>query len=578
LFRSYGGGYGGGSSYGGGYGGGSSYGGGGGYGSKGGSSDYGSKSSERPREPDTSDDYIRATFGDNSDKLAADGVMPETEEDLFKNITTGINFAKYQDIPVSITGNDAPQPIVSFDTAGLADLVVANIKRANYKDPTPVQKYSIPAGLAGRDLMACAQTGSGKTAAFLLPAITKILHNPPAPERGRGKAFPSFLVLAPTRELAIQIHKEALKFAYATFIRCTVVYGGATFGFQAREVERGVDILVGTPGRLLDMIDRGKVSLSRVKYLCFDEADRMLDMGFEKQIRTIVEQRDMPRTSDRHTIMFSATFPKDIRQLASDFLKDYLFLKIGRVGATTEFVSQHIKFVTDQDKRDQIIKEIRETPGKTLVFAETKRLTDTLARFLYSKGFAATGIHGDRTQREREAALEAFKLGRITILVATDVASRGLDIPQVTHVINYDIPGSIDAYVHRIGRTGRAGNVGKATSFFNDGNKAIARDLVKALEGAKQVVPQFLFEAAADSGYNKYKGGAMRGNKRYGSRSEPYGSGRGGGYGSGRGRGGGGSSYGGSSSYGSSSGGGASSYGNPSARVTSSSGGNADWW
>jgi len=265
------------------------------------------------------------TFGPESTKLAADGALPSSEAEIFKNITPGINFSKYQDIPVSCTGTNVPNPVASFDNAGIHDHVLDNIRCADYKDPTPVQKYSISAGLAGRDLMACAQTGSGKTAAFLIPVITRILKEPNI-ERVRGgyKAFPTFLVLAPTRELAIQIHKEALKFSYSTYLRCVVVYGGAAFGSQAREVERGVDILVGTPGRLLDMIDRGKISLSKVRYLCFDEADRMLDMGFEKQIRAIVEQRDMPGIRGRQTTMFSATFPKDIRQLAADFFKRLL--------------------------------------------------------------------------------------------------------------------------------------------------------------------------------------------------------------------------------------------------------------
>jgi len=305
---------------------------------------------------------------------------------------------------------------------------------------------------------------------------------------------------------------------------------------QARELERGCDVLVGTPGRLLDMIDRGKVSLARVKFLVLDEADRMLDMGFEKDIRKIVEQRDCPRA--RQTMMFSATFPKDIRQLANDFLNDSLFLKVGRVGSTVDSIKQVAKFVLPQNKNAEVIKDLRETPGRTLVFAETKRDTDALARFLYSKGFDATGIHGDRCQREREAALRAFKSGKIRILVATDVAARGLDIDDVTHVINYDLPVAIDSYVHRIGRTGRCGNVGKATAYFDSSNKGIAKSVVKLLTETKQEIPDWLQKMAAEA-RSSGGGGAMR---------------RGGGS---YGRGGGGGAYGGSGGFGSRNGGGA---------------------
>jgi ATP-dependent RNA helicase DDX3X len=287
----------------------------------------------------------------------------------------------------------------------------------------------------------------------------------------------------------------------------------------------------------LDMIDRQKVSLAKVRFLVLDEADRMLDMGFEKDIRKIVEQRDCPRT--RQTMMFSATFPKDIRQLANDFLNDSLFLKVGRVGSTTESIQQIVKFVNPTDKNAEVLKDLRETPGRTLVFAETKRDTDALARFLYSKGFEATGIHGDRCQREREAALRAFKSGKIRVLVATDVAARGLDIDDVAHVINYDLPVGIDSYVHRIGRTGRCGNLGKATGYFDNSNKGIAKGVVKLMTESKQQIPDWLMKLAIES---KGSGGAMR----------RGGFGRGGGHGrSGGNTGGNGGGYGGSKGYGS---------------------------
>jgi len=280
------------------------------------------------------------------------------------------------------------------------------------------------------------------------------------------------------------------------------------------------------------LIERGRVSLSLTRYLVLDEADRMLDMGFEPQIRRIVEQEDMPGVNDRQTLMFSATFPKEIRQLAADFLRDYLFLKVGRVGSTTESITQGFKYLKSFEKQQELVKELRETPGKTLVFSETKRDTDALARYLYSQGFAATGIHGDRAQREREAALRSFKVGKIQVLVATDVAARGLDIDDVVHVINYDLPANIDSYVHRIGRTGRAGNLGKATSFYTDENKGLSKALVKVLKESNQLIPDWLERAALEQKGGKSGGGGpiRRGFGGGHGRYNPYGSGTGSGY------------------------------------------------
>jgi len=456
-------------------------------------------------------------------------------------MNTGINFEKFRDIPVSVVGNGAPQAVLDFNHLKLCGPLTDNIRRAGYTTPTPVQQHAIPICLDGRDLMASAQTGSGKTAAFLIPMIEKIYARGATNRRG-FKAFPSALILAPTRELASQIHAEALKFCFRASVSTTVVYGGASMAVQSRELERGCDILVGTPGRLVDMIDRGKVSLSEIRFLVLDEADRMLDMGFEKSIRQIVEQRDMPPNKHRQTMMFSATFPKDIRQLAADFLNDYLFLKVGRVGSTTESITQVIKWVEPNAKVAEVIKDLRAVDGRTLIFAETKRDTDSLARELFSQGFRATGIHGDRCQREREAALRAFKSGKIQVLVATDVAARGLDIDDVTHVINYDMPASIDSYTHRIGRTGRCGNTGRATAYFNTANKGLAKAVVKLMTEAKQEVPPWLHQLALENA------GSKRGGRGFGGGRS------GGGFGGGFGGGGGRSGYGNSGGFGGNSG------------------------
>ncbi|KAK3945131.1 P-loop containing nucleoside triphosphate hydrolase protein [Diplogelasinospora grovesii] len=460
---------------------------------------------------------------------------PRLERELFgtpddpSKQHTGINFEKYDDIPVEASGHDVPEPTLAFTNPPLDNHLIQNIGLARYTIPTPVQKYSIPIVMGGRDLMACAQTGSGKTGGFLFPILSQAFIKGPSPVPGgqagnfgrQRKAYPTSLILAPTRELVSQIYDESRKFAYRSWVRPCVVYGGADIGSQLRQIERGCDLLVATPGRLVDLIERGRISLCNIKYLVLDEADRMLDMGFEPQIRRIVEGEDMPGVQDRQTLMFSATFPRDIQMLARDFLKDYVFLSVGRVGSTSENITQKVEYVEDVDKRSVLL-DILHTHGAglTLIFVETKRMADSLSDFLINQNFPATSIHGDRTQRERERALEMFRNGRCPILVATAVAARGLDIPNVTHVINYDLPTDIDDYVHRIGRTGRAGNTGLSTAFFNRGNRGVVRELLDLLKEANQEVPAFLETIARESSFG---GGGGRG--------------RGGGGGRGRGRG-----------------------------------------
>jgi len=345
----------------------------------------------------------------------------------------------------------------------------------------------------------------------------------PAPPKSasyyRRKAYPYALILAPTRELATQIHQEAEKFTYLTQLRAVVIYGGADIRQQIRDLERGCDIVVATPGRLVDMLDRGRISLSLTGYLVLDEADRMLDMGFEPQIRQIVEGTDMPR-DNRQTSMFSATFPKEIQILAQDFLTDYIFLAVGRVGSATENVTQRIEYVEEHEKRAKLMKVLPECDGLTLIFVETKRMADTLEDFLASEGINATSIHGDRTQQQRESALAAFKQARCPILVATSVAARGLDIPNVSHVINYEMPNVIDDYVHRIGRTGRAGHKGTAIAFVDE-NCKVLKELYEVLAETKQEIPPW-FEKLVDSqGYGGMRGGRGKkrgGGPRYGAR------------------------------------------------------------
>ncbi|GFZ20788.1 P-loop containing nucleoside triphosphate hydrolases superfamily protein [Actinidia rufa] len=448
------------------------------------------------------------------------------EQTIDEEENTGINFDAYEDIPVETSGNNVPPPVNTFAEIDLGEALNDNIRRCKYVKPTPVQRHSIPISLAGRDLMACAQTGSGKTAAFCFPIISGIMKDQFVQRRPRGRVvFPLALILSPTRELSIQIHEEARKFAYQTGVKVVVAYGGAPINQQLRDLERGVDILVATPGRLVDLLERARVSLEMIKYLALDEADRMLDMGFEPQIRKIVEQMDMPPPGVRQTMLFSATFPKEIQRLASDFLSKYIFLAVGRVGSSTDLIVQRVEFVHESDKRSHLMdllhaQKANGVHGKqslTLVFVETKKGADALEHWLYINGFPATTIHGDRTQQEREHALRSFKSGNTPILVATDVAARGLDIPHVAHVVNFDLPNDIDDYVHRIGRTGRAGKTGLATAFFNENNASLARSLAELMQESNQEVPAWLSRYAARSSYgggkNRRSGGGRFGGR-----------------------------------------------------------------
>uniref|UniRef100_A0A671TZ89 RNA helicase n=1 Tax=Sparus aurata TaxID=8175 RepID=A0A671TZ89_SPAAU len=392
------------------------------------------------------------------------------EHELFSGSNTGINFEKYDDIPVEATGSNCPPHIESFHDVDMGEIIMGNITLSRYTRPTPVQKHAIPIIKSKRDLMACAQTGSGKTAAFLLPVLSQIYTDGPGDALQAAKNNGQVL----GKECMVKIFSEAI---YDTKHCC--------------------HLLVATPGRLVDMMERGKIGLDYCNYLVLDEADRMLDMGFEPQIRRIVEQDTMPPKGIRQTMMFSATFPKEIQILARDFLEDYIFLAVGRVGSTSENITQKVVWVEETDKRSFLLDLLNATGEEckdslTLVFVETKKGADALEDFLYHEGYACTSIHGDRSQRDREEALHQFRSGRCPILVATAVAARGLDISNVKHVINFDLPSDIEEYVHRIGRTGRVGNLGLATSFFNDKNSNITKDLLDILVEAKQEVPSWL--------------------------------------------------------------------------------------
>lgn len=323
---------------------------------------------------------------------------------------------------MSISGPNVPRPITGFLEAGFPDYILTEIKKAGFAKPSPIQCQAWPMALSGRDLVAVSATGSGKTIAFALPAMIHI-NAQPLLAQGDG---PIVLILAPTRELAVQIQEECTKFGASSRIRNTCVYGGAPKGGQLRDLRRGSEIVIATPGRLIDMLESGATNLRRVTYLVMDEADRMLDMGFEPQIRKIVDQI----RPDRQTLMFSATWPREVQRLASDYLRDYMQVTIGslELSANTN-ITQLVEVCTEFEKRGKLVKHldmISQKSGKVLIFVGTKRTADEITRYLRQDGWPALAIHGDKQQSERDWVLKEFKEGNSPIMIATDVASRGL--------------------------------------------------------------------------------------------------------------------------------------------------------
>lgn len=452
-----------------------------------------------------------------------------TEDNLFQRQgTSGINFEQYDAIPVSRSGPDSSNipDVANFINlkASLPAFLSENLTcptRMNYSTPTPIQRHCVPLSLSGKfDVMACAQTGSGKTVAFLVPLIAHIATQlKPKTVQGKGEALvtpavPSALVVAPTRELAIQIELEAHKLTFSSPLHCVCVYGGAPTRGQLALLAKGVDILVATPGRLTDFLQRSLIKLCATKFLVLDEADRMLDMGFEPQIRQICERFDLPAAHSRRTLMFSATFPDQVQRIAQKYMREYVFVAVGRVGSTINSITQRVIKSPMNDKRSklEIILPLIDVTEKTLIFCQKKHVASWLSGQITKAlaGVKVESIHGDRSQSQRESALNKFRAGEIDILVATDVAARGLDVPNITHVIQFDLPvakDDFDSYVHRIGRTGRAGRLGVATSLFVPGmdaksgqNGALWEPLNKLLEEGQQEVPAWFAELSPRSG------------------------------------------------------------------------------
>ncbi|CAD7943112.1 unnamed protein product [Amoebophrya sp. A25] len=478
------------------------------------------------------------------------------ENEVFAGVTgeTGVDFSNYDNLEVDIQGVGREQVeamaagAVSFNDMArihqFPDFLSINLsQRCKYRAPTPVQKWMIPVGMMERDAMACAQTGSGKTCAFLIPIVAMFgnenLRCFALGKSWEGPAAPRALILAPTRELCSQTFNEARKLCFGQSIRVNQCYGGVDAKPQIRDFARGCDICIATPGRLNDFVDRGIIQMTQCMKLVLDEADRMLDMGFEPQIKEIVHGRGMPPKEMRQTLLFSATFESQIRILGARYMKpDKIDVTIGRVGAAAETVEQHfIAVESEEKKQEEMYNEIARCENgtdKVLVFVNTKKKAASIVHTLHESGECrATAIHGDLNQNEREDALANFKSGRKPVLVATEVAARGLDIPKVAKVINYDMPKQIDGYIHRIGRTGRVGNRGIAVSFFathgsEEPDCNIAADLLQTLTDqglnpdleAPWLREQISYARDADKGNRRGGGGGKKGGGGFGGKGK----------------------------------------------------------
>lgn len=365
--------------------------------------------------------------------------------------------------------------LTDFNSLGLSKQIVDTLSLNNFSIPTPIQAQAIPLVLQGRDLIGLAQTGTGKTAAFGLPIIEMLLKDAKRPDNRTVRT----LILAPTRELVNQIADNLKLFVRKTALKINVVVGGASINKQQLQLERGTDILVATPGRLLDLISRRALSLGQVSYLVLDEADQMLDLGFIHDLRKISKM--VP--AKRQTMLFSATMPKTIADLAAEYLNNPVTVAVSPPGKAADKVEQYVHFVSGQNHKTEILKEtISANPdGRAMVFLRTKHGAEKLMKHLEHVGFAAASIHGNKSQGQRERALKGFRDGEVRVLVATDVAARGIDIPGVTHVYNYDLPEVPDAYVHRIGRTARAGRDGIAIAFCAPDEIRLLRDIERLM-------------------------------------------------------------------------------------------------
>jgi len=350
-----------------------------------------------------------------------------------------------------------PRP-VAFETLGLEPSLIEGIRIRGFSATTPIQSAVIPIVMDGNDMIGCADTGTGKTAAFLLPILNRMLKARAAAPEERG--FTRVLILAPTRELCVQIEDDVQGFTYHTDLTSIAVYGGVPMDVQERALKSGVDIVVATPGRLMDHMRSSTVSFDKLDTLVLDEADRMMDMGFWPDVRRIVAA--LPDSAARQTMLFSATMPEEVMKLADEVVRRAKYVQIGTAGGPARSITHTVENVPAGQKAEWLARFLRRAGGPVLVFVRTKSGAERLARRLAASGLKAAALHADRTQSQRSQAVEGFRSGRYRVLVATDVAARGLDIDGITHVVNYEVPSNRETYVHRVGRTGRADATGTA--------------------------------------------------------------------------------------------------------------------
>lgn len=391
-----------------------------------------------------------------------------------------------------------------FKDLNVIEPVLKAISEAGYEKPTEIQENSIPVVLKGRDILGCAQTGTGKTAAFAIPIIQNIVT---AKGNSKERSIKA-LIVAPTRELAIQIEENFTIYAKYLDIKNTVIFGGVNQTSQVRKINAGVDVLVATPGRLLDLVNQRHIDLSNVKYFVLDEADRMLDMGMIHDVKKIISK--LPK--ERQNLLFSATMPKEVTKLVNSILKNPVKVEVQPVSSTAEIISQGVYFVPKKNKKSLLIHLLKDESIKSvIVFSRTKHGANKIAKDLEKAGIQSAAIHGNKSQNQRQLALNNFKEGNIRVLVATDIAARGIDIDELSHVINYDLPDVAETYVHRIGRTGRAGASGVAITFCDEEEKAMFRSIEKiigksipVLEEEYEIIqPVVTIQAKSNSERNK---------------------------------------------------------------------------
>jgi len=449
-------------------------------------------------------------------------------DDISQSSSVTVNEAKeyMAKHEISVSDPAAPPPVLSFESSGLPDFILSKLLN-DFSAPTPIQAQALPIAMSGSNMVGIGQTGSGKTLAFLLPAFLHIMkerENLREIKSRKVNTGPLALVLAPTRELAKQIEEVAMQFRRLVGIRTVCCIGGEGRGRQLGQYDKGVDLMIATPGRINDFIESGDMSLDNVGFVVMDEADRMLDMGFEPQVRSVLQAT----REEKQTLMFSATWPEEVQDLASEFLEKFTFMNIGSVElSANKNIHQEVVVTTKDYKQENFLNDMEDKMAdkKVLVFTERKATVDRLERFMRNRRMRAMGIHGDKSQLARSNTIQRFRDGTCNVMIATDVAARGLDISNVDWVVNYDFPLDIENYIHRIGRTGRASKKGNSLTYMTSDDARFAAKLIKILKEAGQEIPEDLLQLQRenrDMKVVKGKLGKMRDQGIYRQRTYQY--------------------------------------------------------